>query len=152
MSSDQNFQVNLGGVIRLLSDHLYGGPEVFIRELLQNSIDAITARRKIDASYSGRIRVEVITSDRGNTVCVEDDGIGLTESEVHQFLATIGESSKSGDLSRGDFIGQFGIGLLSAFVVSDEITVLTQSARDSAQPVQWTGRANGTYAVTRDWL
>lgn len=149
MSSDQNFQVNLGGVIRLLSDHLYGGPEVFIRELLQNSIDAITARRKMDASYSGRIRVEVLTSDRGNTVCVEDDGIGLTESEVHQFLATIGESSKSGDLSRGDFIGQFGIGLLSAFVVSDEITVLTQSARDSAQSVQWTGRANGTYAVTQ---
>lgn len=148
MSSDQNFQVNLGGVIRLLSDHLYGGPEVFIRELLQNSIDAITARRKIDESYSGHIRVEVISSDRGNTICVEDDGIGLTESEVHQFLATIGESSKSGDLSRGDFIGQFGIGLLSAFVVSDEITVLTQSARENSPPIQWTGRANGTYAVT----
>lgn len=148
MSSDQNFQVNLGGVIRLLSDHLYGGPEVFIRELLQNSIDAITARRKIDESYSGHIRVEVISSDRGNTICVEDDGIGLTESEVHQFLATIGESSKSGDLSRGDFIGQFGIGLLSAFVVSDEITVLTQSVRENSPPIQWTGRANGTYAVT----
>ncbi|WP_158222611.1 HSP90 family protein [Rhodopirellula sp. MGV] len=147
MSLGQNFQVNLSGVIRLLSDHLYGGPEVYARELLQNGVDAITARRLLDPTHHGTIRVEVVESEDAKTILVEDNGIGLTESEVHQFLATIGQSSKSGDFSRDDFIGQFGIGLLSAFVVSDEITVITQSAREPGAAVEWKGRVDGTYAV-----
>jgi molecular chaperone HtpG len=147
MSSEQNFQVNLGGVIKLLSDHLYSGPEVFVRELLQNAVDAITARRLRDPNFVGKIRVEVMQDDRGNTITVEEDGIGLTESEIHQFLATIGQSSKSGEFSRDDFIGQFGIGLLSAFVVADSITVITQSIDIDSPTLQWTGRANGTYSI-----
>ena len=145
--TDQNFQVNLSGVIRLLSDHLYSGPEVFIRELLQNAVDAITARTHIEENYDGRIRLEVMGDSDAPTISVEDDGVGLTEDEVHQFLATIGQSSKSGEFSRDDFIGQFGIGLLSGFVVSDEITVITQSIKEGAAPVEWHGRVNGTYSV-----
>ena len=149
MTSEQNFQVNLGGVITLLSDHLYSGPDVFVRELLQNSVDAITARRKLDPKFVGKIRIEVLQDERGNTISIEEDGVGLTESEIHLFLATIGQSSKSGDFSRDDFIGQFGIGLLSAFVVSDVITVITQSVKDDSPTLQWTGRANGTYNVRK---
>lgn len=145
---DKKFQVNLGGVIRLLSDHLYSGPEVYVRELLQNAVDAITARLLADPTIEGVISVEVVGADGSlPTIMVEDNGIGLTEDEVHQFLATIGQSSKSGDFSREDFIGQFGIGLLSGFLVSDEITVITQSAKDGSAPVEWKGRADGTYSV-----
>jgi len=147
MAREQNFQVNLGGVIRLLSDHLYSGPEVYVRELLQNAVDAITARQQLDASHEGTIRVEIIGDGNRPTIMVEDDGVGLTEEEVHQFLATIGQSSKSGSFSRKDFIGQFGIGLLSGFVVSDEISVITQSIQDKAVAVEWKGRADGTYSV-----
>ena len=77
-----------------------------------------------------------------------DNGVGLTEEEVHQFLATIGRSSKRESLSREDFIGQFGIGLLSAFVVSDEIVVITRSIQEGAPTVKWTGRTDGTYEIT----
>ena len=147
MGFDQNFQVNLGGVIRLLSDHLYSGPEVYVRELLQNAVDAITARQHLDGSHEGTIRVEVIGDATQPTIMVEDNGVGLTEEEVHQFLATIGQSSKSGSFSRDDFIGQFGIGLLSGFVVSDEITVITQSIKDGATAVEWKGHVDGTYSV-----
>ena len=149
MANEQNFQVNLGGVIRLLSDHLYSGPEVYVRELLQNAVDAITARQHLDASHIGIIRVEVVGDATQPTIMVEDNGVGLTEEEVHQFLATIGQSSKSGSFSREDFIGQFGIGLLSGFVVSDEITVITQSLKDNATAVQWKGRVDGTYSVRK---
>lgn len=142
----QNFQVNLGGVIRLLSDHLYSGPEVYIRELLQNAVDAITARQHIDWAHEGSIRVEVVDGD-APTILVEDNGVGLTKEEVHQFLATIGQSSKSGDFSRDEFIGQFGIGLLSGFVVSNEITVITRSVKSGSRPVEWKGGENGTYSV-----
>jgi molecular chaperone HtpG len=149
MSAQHNFQVNLRGVIDLLSDHLYSGPHVYLRELLQNSVDAITARRQAQAGYQGEIRLEILGGgeQESATLLIHDNGIGLTESEVHEFLATIGQSSKRDPLSSDEFIGQFGIGLLSAFVVSEEIVVITRSVQDASPTVQWKGRSDGTYTL-----
>lgn len=148
MPESQNFQVNLRGVIELLSGHLYSGPQVYVRELMQNCVDAITARGLIEPDHVGEMSFEVMPSDSGSTLLVRDNGVGLTEAEVHQFLATIGQSSKRDPLTRDTFIGQFGIGLLSGFMVCDEIVVITRSARDAdAKTVEWRGRADGTYSV-----
>ncbi len=89
------FQINLRGLIELLSDHLYSGPEVFVRELLQNAVDAIRARLKLEPQHVGEISLE-LAAPKGKppSVILIDNGIGLTEEEVHRFLATIGESSK----------------------------------------------------------
>ena len=146
--ADHRFQVHLRGIIDLLSNHLYSGPEVFVRELLQNSVDAIRARQLIEPGHMGEVVMEVM-GGASPTLVVEDNGIGLTEPEIHEFLATIGASSKRDDLysRRGDFIGQFGIGLLSAFLVADEITVITRSARPGSSAIEWRGRHDGTYAV-----
>ncbi|QKG85139.1 HSP90 family protein [Kroppenstedtia pulmonis] len=146
------FQIHLGGIIDLLSNHLYSGPQVFIRELMQNGVDAIQARKRIEEGHRGRMDIQVVDAknDLPATLVFEDNGIGLTEQEVHQFLATIGESSKRGDLGdrRGDFIGQFGIGLLSCFMVADEILMITKSAREKGHPpVKWRGKPDGTYEV-----
>lgn len=145
------FQIDLRGIIDLLSHHLYSGPGVFVRELLQNAVDAIRVRRQIEPQHTGRIEIEVIESSNGPTTLVfHDDGIGLTQEEVHRFLATIGQSSKRGSVAvrPDDFIGQFGIGLLSCFMVTDQITVLTRSARDDQSPgVEWRGTTEGTYSV-----
>lgn len=146
------FQINLGGIIELLSDHLYSGPDVYIRELLQNGVDAIQARGYLEPGHQGRIRLEVLGADGATpTLCVEDNGVGLTEEEVHQFLATIGQSSKRDQHwdRPTDFIGRFGIGLLSGFLVSHEIVVITRSARDGGRHpgVKWRGRQDGTYTV-----
>lgn len=144
------FQINLRGIIELLSNHLYSRPEVFVRELLQNAVDAITARQQLEAGYSGEISIAV-TTVRGKppTLEITDNGIGLTEEEIHRFLATIGETSKrdSAGQRTGDFLGQFGIGLLSCFVVSNEIVVVTRSARGNEPCVEWLGRVDGTYSV-----
>ncbi|SEG35140.1 molecular chaperone HtpG [Thermomonospora echinospora] len=138
--ADQAFQVDLRGVVDLLSRHLYSSPRVYLRELLQNAVDAITAR----GSGTGEVRIET----GGGVLRVHDDGVGLTEEEVHRLLATIGRSSKRDELgfARHDFLGQFGIGLLSAFLVADEIEVVTRSARGGAA-VAWTGYADGRYRV-----
>jgi len=138
--ADQAFQVDLRGVVDLLSRHLYSSPRVYLRELLQNAVDAITAR-----GGGGRVRIE---TDGAGTLRVHDDGVGLTEEEVHRLLATIGRSSKRDELgfARHDFLGQFGIGLLSAFLVADEIEVVTRSAR-GGPAVTWTGYADGRYRV-----
>jgi len=144
------FQVNLGGIIDLLSHHLYTGPHVFVRELLQNAVDAITARRKLDPCLQGKIQVEIVSGRDGQhpTIVFEDNGIGLTEDEIHRFVATIGSSSKRDELetSRREFIGQFGIGLLSCFTVVDEVVMVSRHA-GGTQGYEWRGNTQGTYTV-----
>ncbi|MGW2251669.1 HSP90 family protein [Kitasatospora sp. NPDC001660] len=152
-ASAHTFQVDLRGLVDLLSHHLYSSPRVYLRELLQNAVDAITARQKLDPGAPARITVRA-----DDELTVTDTGIGLTEADVHTFLATIGRSSKrdaDGGLdgaglarARGDFIGQFGIGLLACFVVADEITVVTRSAATPDAPVvEWRGSSDGRYTI-----
>lgn len=148
---EYRFQVNLSGIIDLLSKHTYSSPQVFIRELLQNGADAIVARTHLEPGFQGEMTIELSQADDGGRVLIfRDNGIGLTEEEVHLFLATIGQTSKRDEafVHRTDFIGQFGIGLLSCFVVSDDVVVRTRSAKDNAKTIEWRGRADGTYTLT----
>jgi molecular chaperone HtpG len=168
------FQVDLRGIVDLLSHHLYGSPRVYVRELLQNAVDAISARtisartiddrtfndrtindRTINAPMIGdrgiddgdvTIETPEITGD--GTLRVHDNGIGLTEAQVHELLATIGRSSKRDELgfARHEFLGQFGIGLLSCFVVADRVEVRTRAA--DSPTVRWVGHADGRYEVS----
>lgn len=142
------FQVHLGGIIELLSASIYTGPQVFIRELLQNGCDAIAARCEREPDHVGTIRV-LPADGAGSVFAVEDDGVGLTAAEVGELLATVGRSSKRDilDLPRTDRLGQFGIGLLSCFMVSDEIRVRSRSAAGTPA-VEWIGRTDGTFTVT----
>lgn len=144
---DRTFQVDLRGVVDLLSHHLYGSPRVYVRELLQNAVDAITARRSADPTARAVVRIEPPDLTGDGTLRVHDTGIGLTEAQVHELLATIGRSSKRDELgfARHEFLGQFGIGLLSCFLVADEIRVCTRHGDDPT--VLWTGFADGRYAV-----
>lgn len=110
-----SFQVDLRGLVDLLSHHLYSSPRVYVRELLQNAVDAVTARQALDPEAEIRIRL----SASAGRVTIEDSGIGLTAAEAHSLLATIGRSSKRGgehglETTRREFLGQFGIGLLAA--------------------------------------
>jgi molecular chaperone HtpG len=139
------FQVNLKGMIELLSEHIYSSPSVFVRELLQNGIDAITARRSLDESFSGEINVYV--NNKYPEIIFEDNGIGLSENEVHKFLSVIGQSSKRDDILEKDYLGKFGVGLLSCFVVSNEIIVETQSLYRKHKGIRWKGKADGTYTI-----
>ncbi|AEO25241.1 HSP90 family protein [Listeria monocytogenes] len=146
------FQVNLAGMIDILSNHLYDEKDVYIRELLQNATDAIRARKKIDSTLEGKIHASLTGDNNEKTLIIEDNGIGLTEDEVHAFLATIANSSKGeknfdGE-SSNDFIGRFGIGLLSCFIVSDEIVMISTSQKDGGT-TEWRGKADGTYSVRK---
>lgn len=134
------FSVDLGGLIDLLSEHLYSGPEVYVRELMQNGVDAIRARQGRGDTFAPALTFET----DGETLTFTDNGIGLTETDIHTFLATIGRSSKRGSV---ELIGQFGIGLLSAFLVSDQIELVSRSAGADAAPLRWLGLADGSYTL-----
>lgn len=148
----QNFRVDLGGIITLLSKNLYSSPGVYVRELIQNAMDAIVARETL-----GEVTPRVITispygvaspTSPANEFMIADAGIGVTAEQVEQFLATVGASSKSSELhqSRSTYIGQFGIGLLSCFLVADEISVISRSVTGT-DAIEWIGHSDGTYTV-----
>lgn len=143
------FKVNLGGMIDILANHLYSSPDVFIRELLQNGTDAISGRKLADPQFdAGRIDISV-SHESGLTFT--DNGTGLTKEEIHQFLAVIGQSSKR-DLQTGkileDYIGRFGIGMLSCFMVTDELLLWTRSAKQPETAWEFRGKPDGTYSIT----
>lgn len=152
-NEEQNysFQVDLRGIIRLLSENLYSSADVFLRELLQNAVDAMEARKGVETDFSdGRILISYHRDAGGQAELVfSDNGIGLTCEEIHTFLSVIGQSSKRGEMKRSGFIGQFGIGLLSCFLVTDEILVQSRSVREK-RGWRWLGRSDGTYQVTEE--
>lgn len=144
----EQFRVDLRGIVDILSHHLYSSPRVYLREVLQNATDALTARAELEPGFAGEVRV---TSAVGHEpMVVRDNGVGLTDEEMRKVLATIGGSSKRGDfaVARGKFLGQFGIGLLSCFLVADEIRLRSRSAKDAGgETILWVGHADGTFDI-----
>src|ERR1044071_3958343 len=96
MAEERTFQIQLEGLIQLLAQNLYAEPDVFLREMIQNAHDSITRRAELAGRSNGaeppapRIVVSVEQSD--GVIRIEDNGSGLTESEIDSYLSTIGRS------------------------------------------------------------
>jgi len=112
--------VDLAGLMGVLSQHLYSTPDVALRELVQNAHDSLTRRALVDPK-SPEPRIDVSTDSETSVLVISDNGCGLTEDEVHRYLATVGvgvtRELREQQLS-DDLIGMFGLGFLSAFVVA----------------------------------
>ncbi len=121
----------------LAGEHIYANKMVFIREALQNCIDAIHLRNKIDKKYhTQESKIEIIseTHEHGNhSLSIKDNGVGMTKYHIERYLTTIGRSFyKSEEFANATHknsyhpISQFGIGFLSCFNVSKSINVSTK--------------------------
>ncbi|MDO4897819.1 MAG: ATP-binding protein [Rothia sp. (in: high G+C Gram-positive bacteria)] len=144
----QRFKVDLGGLVELLSKNLYSGPQVYLREVLQNGVDAITARAALEPNAPAQVRLD--PWENGEGITITDTGIGLTAAQAEEFLATIGRTSKRDEVfgeGRAEYLGQFGIGLLACFLIADTVDITSQSALAGEPPVRWLGRADGTFEV-----
>ena len=84
------FRVDLRGMVDLLSRNLYSGPRVYVRELLQNAVDAIAARRALEPGCPGRISIELSRVDGVAALRCADTGIGLTPEQAAGLLSTVG--------------------------------------------------------------
>lgn len=153
-----NFKVDIASIIELMGKSLYSRIETPIRELIQNGHDAVIRRRQQDISFKGQI--DVSQNESRQSLTFEDDGIGLTPEEAEKYLGTLGlgitgilkgrgpedlrnEVSGSGS----GLIGQFGVGLFSAFMLADQIIVESRSNRDS-KGVRWEAGAGTEIEIT----
>jgi molecular chaperone HtpG len=156
------FQAEIKQLLHLMVHSLYSEREIFLRELISNASDAndrlrfeSLARPELLAS-DPELAIRV-TVDAGNRLLsVTDNGIGMSRAEVIDNLGTIARSGTGQFLERltGDqrkdaqLIGQFGVGFYSAFIVADEVTVLTRRAdAPAAEGVSWVSDGQGEYRV-----
>ncbi|KQQ66429.1 histidine kinase [Pseudomonas sp. Leaf127] len=125
--------VDLSGLMSVLGKHLYSTPTVALRELVQNAHDAILRRRLEQAGWEGEGRIEVVGDPQSNTISITDTGAGLTEQEIHAYLATVGigytRGLREAGVDAGGLIGMFGLGFLSAFVLARRVTVRSTSCQ-----------------------
>lgn len=133
ISNVEDIIKNLGGEKLYGKDHKL---EIVLRELIQNSRDAIAARRKIDSDYNGAIHISIKEDDDGIWFSVMDDGVGMSVSTIKNYFLNFGKSFWGSDLAKREFsglkssgfksIGQFGIGFYSIFMVASKVIVKTR--------------------------
>ena len=131
---DLKFTVDSSAGLQLfMGNRLYSDKRVFLRELIQNAVDACSYRKLADTLYSPAIAIEF--NDDVSTVKVRDNGIGMTRQWIEKYFLAIGISFyQSGEIRGVDrdpridfgFISQFGIGFLSSFQVAEKIIIKTR--------------------------
>ena len=158
-----SFQTEISQLLDLMINSLYSQKEIFIRELVSNSSDAIDKRRfeaLTDASLLNddeELAVTITTDNEARTLTISDNGIGMTEAEVIENIGTIARSGtkkfmeaiKSNNDQNDDvsLIGQFGVGFYSSFMVADKVTLITRKAgTDNA--VEWESDGKGEFTIT----
>lgn len=154
----QKFDLHLPGLLKVLAEHLYSTKNVAIRELIQNAHDSCI-RRTVEQSSSEQIeaRIHLTIDSASQTLVISDNGSGLTESDIRNYLATIGRSytrelserlSVLSPQEASELIGQFGLGFLSAFLIASEISIITLSQQENAQALMWHSMGDEYYEVT----
>jgi molecular chaperone HtpG len=158
----KKFKTEVKQLLDLVIHSLYSKKEIFLRELISNASDAID-RAKFEALTNkdihvadGDWKIKIIPDKENRTLTISDNGIGMTAAEVESNIGTIANSGTSAylrqlqenkDTANAEFIGQFGVGFYSAFMVADQVTVTTRRAGSDAPAVRWVSDGEGKYTI-----
>ncbi len=142
-------QVNLGGLLEVLGKHLYSTPAVALRELVQNAHDSCI-RRRLESPSDFVAKITVRCEPSRSVLIVEDTGAGLTYEEIERYLATVG-SGYTRDLreshAAAGLIGQFGLGFLTAYIISDRVDLFTTSYQSPDECWHFSSHSGERYTV-----
>ncbi len=150
MAKQGSLSINSENIFPIIKKWLYSDHDIFVREMVSNGCDAITKLKKLavmgefDEPEGTKYRVDVIVNPEEKTIKFLDNGLGMTEDEVDEYINQIAFSGAEAFLSQykdkaneEQIIGHFGLGFYSAFMVSDRVTIDTLSYKEGAVPVHW---------------
>ena len=162
-SKTKSFQTETKQLLQLMIHSLYSNKEIFLRELVSNSSDALDKLRfnAIEDNKllegDAELKINISLNSQNNTVTISDNGIGMTEEEIIENIGTIAKSGTAQFLSEmtGDkkkdsnLIGQFGVGFYSVFMVAEKVSVHSRSALAKAEDaVMWESFGEDTYQLS----
>ncbi|MHB1398128.1 MAG: molecular chaperone HtpG [Trichloromonadaceae bacterium] len=162
-ANKHQFKAEVNKILDLMIHSLYSHKEIFLRELISNASDAIDKARylaltdKAIAEGGEEWKIQIIADKASGTLTLRDNGIGLTRDEAVEALGTIAHSGTKEFMKllesrevkdNPELIGQFGVGFYSAFMVADQVTVISRSATvDANHAIVWESDADGSYTL-----
>jgi molecular chaperone HtpG len=158
--SKREFQTEVNQLLQLIIHSLYSHPEIFLRELVSNSSDALDKLRHltlVDDAYKAlpfNPRIDLELDEANQTLTIADTGIGMNEDDLVSHLGTIARSGTknflsqlSGDAKRdSNLIGQFGVGFYSVFMVADKVEVVSRKAGEE-KAWRWTSDGSSGFEI-----
>ena len=162
-ATTHQFETEITQLLDLMIHSLYSKKEIFLRELISNSSDAIDKRRfeaLTDASLlpeESEMRVQISLDKDNNSITIADTGLGMNKDEVIENIGTIArsgtkkfmqalENAKEENNDNVNLIGQFGVGFYSVFMVADEVTLITRKAGEKSA-TRWVSTGRGEYTL-----
>jgi molecular chaperone HtpG len=149
-----SISVQTENIFPIIKKFLYSDQEIFLRELISNAVDATSKLRTLSnrgeiEGELGDTHIEILIDSEAKTLTIRDRGIGMTEEEVMKYLNQVAFSSATEFLEKykeGSIIGHFGLGFYSAFMVANQVDVITKSYKD-APAIKWTCDGNPEYTL-----
>lgn len=146
-----NLSINSENILPIIKKWLYSDCDIFIRELVSNSCDAINKLKKLatmgeaNIAQDEKFSIKVELDKKNSTIKIIDNGIGMTADEIEEYITQIAFSGASDFVNKykdqledgGDIIGHFGLGFYSAFMVAEKVMIETLSYKDGATPAKW---------------
>ena len=160
MSRTGNLSINSENIFPIIKKWLYSDHDIFYRELVSNGCDAITKLKKLElmGEYTKQedmeYKVQVTVNPDDKTIAITDNGLGMTEAEVEEYINQIAFSGAQDFLEKykdkaneDQIIGHFGLGFYSAFMVADKVTIDTLSYKEGSKPVHWESEGGLTFEM-----
>lgn len=156
------FQTEAKQLLQLMIHSLYSNKEIFLRELISNASDACEKLRFEAVSNAAlyendeELAIHIELDKDANTITIRDNGIGMTRDETIAHLGTIAKSGTAeffkkltgDDKKDSQLIGQFGVGFYSAFIVANEVEVITRKAGTAAsEGVRWVSKGEADFTI-----
>ncbi|MBQ9430840.1 MAG: molecular chaperone HtpG [Kiritimatiellae bacterium] len=156
------FKAEIRQMLDLVINSLYSKKEIFLRELISNASDAIDRAQYLALTDKTLVadnpewKIDIIADAEEKTLTVVDNGIGMNAEELENNLGVIARSGTKSFVQKlsedkaanlPELIGQFGVGFYAAFMVAEEVTVITRHRGEAQQGCKWTSNGDGNYTL-----
>ena len=149
MQEKGTISIHTENIFPIIKKFLYSDNEIFLRELVSNAVDATQKLKRLASMGQftgelGELKVEISVDEEKKTITVSDRGLGMTAEEIKKYINQIAFSGATEFVEKfkeakdaNEIIGRFGLGFYSAFMVADQVEILSLSYQTGSEPVRW---------------
>ncbi|MFT2010791.1 molecular chaperone HtpG [Pontibacter sp. 13R65] len=161
MEERGNISIHTENIFPIIKKFLYSDHEIFLRELVSNAVDATQKLKRLGGigeftGEQGDLKVVVSVDKEAKTITITDRGIGMTAEEIKKYINQIAfsgatefvERYKDAAGEKNQIIGQFGLGFYSAFMVANEVEIISKSFKENTEPARWVCDGSTEFAIT----